>query len=253
MSITTLSDYGSIFQSKLMKFLIEDKMFFFKLHPVLRPEYFSDKKYRDLLKVIIKHFETYSDLPTYDVLSIYANKIVDIDRKDAMIRLINEVKIEDGNPEFFLDEALKFCKRNEIKETLIDSVDFLQNEDYEKIEDRLMSLMKKINIDISGHNYWENFDARSAMTRFNIIPTGWDPIDAITNGGLGAGELGVIAGGPGFGKCTSRNTKIDIEIEKIIIEDDNGMVNEYYPWENIKLPNGNIKLAKDIVDEDFSL
>jgi len=200
MSITTLSDYGSVFQNKLFKFLIEDKIFFFSLHGVLRPEYFSEKKYRDLYKVITKHYEKYSDLPPYNILKIYAQKISDNDKKESMIRLINEIQMEEGNSEFFLDEAIRFCKRNEIKETLIDSVDLLQNEEYEKIEERLMSLMRKINVDVHGHNYWENFDVRAAYTRYNLIPTGWDVVDSITKGGLGAGELGVVCAVAGAGK-----------------------------------------------------
>lgn len=198
--VVTLSDYGSIFQSKLLKFLIEDKTFFFRLSDILKPHYLVDKEYKDLYTIIKKHFEKYTELPSYDILKMYTQKVSDPDRKARFQKLINDIMSQDGDREFILDTAYTFCKRNEIKETMIDCITHLENEQYDEIETKFMDLIKRTNIDIDGHNYWENFDRRILETRYNIIPTGWDPLDFILNGGLGAGELGVAAGAPGFGK-----------------------------------------------------
>ncbi len=199
-TVVTLSDYGTTFQNKLFKFLIEDKEFFFKLLDILKPEYFSDKNYSDIFKVMLKHFEKFIEIPNYDILSMYARKIQDPDKRGKLLSILGEFKLQEGDREFILETAYVFCKRNEMKDTMIDCVDLLQKEEYEKIEERITDLIKKISVDTTGHNYWENFDRRVNDTRFNIVPTGWEILDSYLGGGLGSGELGVCAGAPGFGK-----------------------------------------------------
>ena len=71
----------------------------------------------------------------------------------------------------------------------------------------------------------------------NTIATPWDIINEITEGGIGdskTGELFIIAGSPGMGKCVGKNTKIDIQYNEIGIEIDNE-IKWYKPWEIVKI------------------
>lgn len=75
---------------------------------------------------------------------------------------------------------------------------------FDAVENILLQAIQKIDIEHNmDHDYWEGFDLRSENVRYNIRPTGWGDLDRRLNGGLGAGELGVIIAPTGFGKSYS--------------------------------------------------
>ena len=51
-----------------------------------------------------------------------------------------------------------------------------------------------------GHDYLEDFEERYSETARVTSPTPWDLINELMQGGLGAGELGVIVAPAGIGK-----------------------------------------------------
>jgi hypothetical protein len=66
----------------------------------------------------------------------------------------------------------------------------------------------------------------------------------ILNGGLGAGEIGVIVAATGVGKCSVRNTYVHVKYTSIRI---NGK--SYKPWDKVSTHRGVI-YARDIVETD---
>jgi archaellum biogenesis ATPase FlaH len=71
---------------------------------------------------------------------------------------------------------------------------------YDEIKSKIDSAMKAgADTDI-GHEYKKDVIARYTESARNTISTGWDVIDDLMDGGLAAGELGVVMAPAGIGK-----------------------------------------------------
>jgi len=51
-----------------------------------------------------------------------------------------------------------------------------------------------------GHEYIDHIEARFEQNNRQVITTPWDVVNAIMDGGLGAGEMGVFVAPAGIGK-----------------------------------------------------
>ena len=111
--------------------------------------------------------------------------------KTSIIDTLKEVMkhLEAEDMDFVQDETIKFCKNQKLKGAIMESVNLLQQGAMKAGADR----------DI-GHEYMSMIDDRFTETTRKTVPTGWDVIDDLMDGGLGPGELGVFVAPAGIGK-----------------------------------------------------
>ena len=82
----------------------------------------------------------------------------------------------------------------------MESVELLDTQQYDKITGVIDTAMRAgVERDI-GHEYITGFDERMTQQSRNCVPTKWDSINEIMDGGLAGGELGVIVAPAGIGK-----------------------------------------------------
>lgn len=82
----------------------------------------------------------------------------------------------------------------------MDSVDYLENGNYEKIKSVVDEAMKAGMERNIGHDYFEEVELRMSEMSRTTIRTNWNNIDSIMDGGLAPGELGIITACAGSGK-----------------------------------------------------
>ena len=76
----------------------------------------------------------------------------------------------------------------------------MDTQQYDKIKGVIDTAMRAgVERDI-GHEYITGFDERMTQQSRNCVPTKWDSINEIMDGGLAGGELGVIVAPAGIGK-----------------------------------------------------
>jgi replicative DNA helicase len=108
--------------------------------------------------------------------------------------------MESDDLTFVKDEILNFCKNQEIKRAIMDSVNLLQRGNYDEIKSKIDTAMKAGADTNIGLEYKSNISARYAEASRHTITTGWDVIDDLMDGGLAPGELGVVMAPAGIGK-----------------------------------------------------
>ena len=79
-------------------------------------------------------------------------------------------------------------------------MDLLENKDYDGIKNIIDEAMKAGTTKDLGHDYIESFKSRLEESARTTVKTPWDVVNDIMDGGLGAGELGVIVAPAGIGK-----------------------------------------------------
>jgi hypothetical protein len=112
----------------------------------------------------LKHFREYKCPPSKDVLKVKITEIENDILKTAILEQLKEVfrYMESDDLTFVKDEILSFCKNQEIKRAIMDSVSLLKMGSYDEIKNKIDSAMKAGADTNIGLDYKENISARYA-------------------------------------------------------------------------------------------
>jgi archaellum biogenesis ATPase FlaH len=197
-----LSEYGFGFQVKVIAAMFTDRTFLQQIADIIQADYFESEANSWILEVVLGHFRTYKTPPTKDVLKV---KVTEIDHDVLKVAVVEQLKevfryMESDDLSFVKDEILKFCKNQEIKHAIMDSVNLLKNGNYDEIKTKIDSAMKAGADTNIGHEYKSQVALRYNEAARHTITTGWDVVDDLMDGGLAPGELGVVMAPAGIGK-----------------------------------------------------
>ena len=131
-----LSDYGWGFQVKVLAAMFTDRLFLQQISDIIRAEYFDSDANSWLLDIILTHFREYKTPPSKDVLKV---KITEIENDILKATILEQLKdvfrfMESDDLTFVKDEILKFCKNQEIKQAIMDSVSLLKHGNFDEIK-----------------------------------------------------------------------------------------------------------------------
>jgi len=101
--------------------------------------------------------------------------------------------------DFVKDQFETFCKNQKLKDAIIRSTELLKRGEYDKIKHLVDEALKAGMKNEIGQNWIDDVNLRLENLR-NPTSTYMDAIDNITDGGLGPGEIGVVAAPSGVGK-----------------------------------------------------
>ena len=197
-----LSEYGYGFQVKVIAAMFTDRSFLQQIADIIQSDYFESDANSWLLEIILTHFREYKSPPSKDVLKVKVTEIDNDILKTAILEQLKEVfrYMESDDLSFVKDEILKFCKNQEIKRAIMDSVGLLKMGNYDEIKTKIDGAMKAGADTNIGLDYKANIAARYAEAARQTITTGWDVVDDLMDGGLAPGELGVVMAPAGIGK-----------------------------------------------------
>lgn len=198
----TLQFYGTGFQNKVLAVLIKDRTFLQQIHDIIEPSYFSSESAQWITSTVLKYFTQYKTPPTLEALKVYLDEIdVDLLKTTVLENLKEVIRYTDSTDlDFTKDRTLEFCKNQKIKAAILESVQLLQVGRYDDIKVAIDEAMKAGSDRNVGHEYLEDIAARFVENKRNTIPTPWDVINEIMDGGLGSGEMGVFVAPAGIGK-----------------------------------------------------
>jgi replicative DNA helicase len=182
--------------------LISDRSFIERIHDIIEVDFFESDANKWVVKESIKYFNEYKDLPTLTVFKIKLDEINDELLKRSIVDNLKLVyqKVSDSDLKFVKEQFLEFCKNQKLKNAIIESADLLALGQYEKIKNVVDHAMKAGMERNIGHDYSEDVEKRMSVMSRNCVKTNWTEIDTIMDGGLAAGELGIITACAGSGK-----------------------------------------------------
>lgn len=200
------SKFGKNFQEKLACLILSDRPFSEQIEEVLETDFFEFEHIRIFAKIVFDYRKKYKTHPSYSTLETLLKteleRYTEADRdmvEKFFIETISECgEMEDA--EFIKDLALDFCKKRKVYAAMVKSIDHLEHQRFDNIKIELETALNLGNDNNYGHDYKLDFEERYMFKTRSPISTGWDVIDEITDGGLGAGELGVCIAATGGGK-----------------------------------------------------
>lgn len=197
-----LSSYGYAFQIKVITSLMTDKGFLQQISDILTPTYFESDANQWVVNATLEYFKEYKTTPTLEVMKV---KLQDVDNDVLVTQIKEHLKdawkyTEATDLDFIKQQALDFCKNQEIKKAIIASVDLLKIGKYDEIKAKIDAALKSGGDKDIGHDYMSSIDERYAESVRYTKETPWDIVNELTSGGLGKGELGVFVAPAGIGK-----------------------------------------------------
>ena len=194
--------FGTSFQIKIISALLSDRIFLQTVYDILKPEAFDSEANEWLVKIILKHFDEFSKLPTLDVFKVEIDKVQRDVLKQSVLDNLKQVwnQLESDDLEYVKEQTLEFCKNQNFKGAILESVQLLEEGKFDVIKEKIDNAMKSGQDTDIGHEYKLDVKARYESNIRNVIPTGWDVIDELVDGGFGKGELILFAAPPGIGK-----------------------------------------------------
>ncbi len=196
--------YGKSFQEGLVQLIFEDRPFADQITEVLNINFIELEYLRVFLRKTLNFRERYDKHPSVEaMLTIIKTDIGDEDEtiqqqvKEYFTRMHTR---EVADPEYIKEISLDFCRKQNLKEAMLTSVNLLQNCSFDEISKVINDALKLGSENNFGYDYMADFEERF-MPRFRTpVTTGWKDLDGITGGGLGKSELGVVIAPTGAGK-----------------------------------------------------
>jgi len=203
-NVDTIAQFGPAFQSKVIAAMMVDPKFLGQSMDVVNPFFFDSDAGQWLVNKTIDYYQKYKLSPGLDY---FKAEMGDLQGKDTLrtevISLLREswtYTTHAGDLEYVQDKFLDFAKNQTLKIAILRSADLLQRGEYGQIKTLVDQAMKAGSQKDIGLMWSEDIDIRHIHSARDTMPTGWSSLDHYIDGGLGKGELGVIAAPSGAGK-----------------------------------------------------
>ena len=204
MTLQSIDQYGHGFQIKVISSLLTHKEFLTNIHDILSDEYFSNQAHKWIIKEILQYYDKYNTNTSMEVLKVEVQKVEnDVLKLSIKEQLREAYKSSDEDLKYVQEEFSTFCKNQHLKKALLGSVDLLKAGDYDSIKFMIENALKAGQDKNIGHEYNKDLEARFREDNRVTIPTPWEEINKLLQGGLGGGDFGLIFGNPGGGKSWS--------------------------------------------------
>ena len=255
--MSKLTQYGHSFQTKAIGILITDRDFLQQIADIVSPEYFDNDAGKWIIRKTLKYYNEYKTIPTMEVFKVelenLQQELQNVAVKDLLKQAYKASKATDLG--FVKDTFLDFCKNQTLKGALMKSVDLLELGDYDDIRSLIDKALKAGTERDIGHEYLAELEDRFREEARNTVETPWPLINKLLCGGLGQGDLGLIAGGPGGGKSWAlislgaQAVKLGFTVIHYTLELSEKYVGRRYDACFTEIPVGDVIDNKDIVKE----
>ena len=204
MTLNNMDQYGPQFQIKVLSSLLTHKEFLTNIHDILSEEYFNNQAHKWVISEILKYYDKYHTVPSMDVLKVELQKVTnDVLKVSIKEQLKLAYQASEEDLAYVQEEFANFCKNQQLKKALLSSVDLLKAGDYDSIKLMIENAMKAGQDKNVGHEYNKDIESRFREDSRKVVPTPWERVNDLTQGGLGNGDFGLIFGNPGGGKSWS--------------------------------------------------
>ena len=200
-----LGVFGKNFQENLCKLLVQDRAFCDQMQEVLDTGFFELKYLQVFAKKLFDYKDKYKTHPANGTLNSIFNTELELENdviqkqvKDFFVRVQAASELRDV--EYIKSVSLDFCKKQVLKDAMMKSVPLLNQCSFEEIEKLITKALRSGMDNDFGYDYIKDFEERFKFKARHPVGTGWNKIDNLTKGGLGAGELTVVIAPTGAGK-----------------------------------------------------
>ncbi len=155
------SKYGKQFQESLAQMILEDRPFADQIEEVVDTQFFELNYLRVFVKKIFSYRKKYGVHPTKEILASILRTELE-NHNDALQKQVRDyfarVLIKSVDDEDYIkDTSLDFCKKQKLKEALMQSVDLIQNSSYDEVRKVIDDALNLGTDNNFGHDFLKRF------------------------------------------------------------------------------------------------
>lgn len=211
--------FDGAFQTKIAAMAMSDHQFLNQAEGLLRPEYFENQAEATLVYLSLQHYREYKSTPDKATMiqlmkGALASKLIRADMKSDVIDAFNNLrKFDISNRQYVVDRVSEFARHQAMGQAILDSVEFVEKNQFDKIFEVVKSAMDVGAEDDNpaydffakiGERTQDRKDLLSGKKKKDGITTGIKRLDDnLYHGGWGKNELTVFMGAPKSGKSTA--------------------------------------------------
>jgi len=202
--IVNFGKYGKSFQEGLVQLIVQDRPFADQITEVLDLNFLELDYLRVFAHRVTSYRDRYSKHPSLEAINTILQ--TDLDKEDQVVRQqVHEyfdriINFDLDDAEYIKEQSLDFCRKQNLKDAMLQSVDLLQSCSFDEISKIINESLKLGSETNFGHDYLADFEERYLPKHRRPVTTGWNEVDLIAGGGLGKSELGVVVAPTGAGK-----------------------------------------------------
>lgn len=175
-------------QKLLLEYLISSTDVFSLCQPILRSKYFDVTLERSV-DFMLKYYNDYRAIPSPAQIQAETSNQLQLH------------KLTQDQTEYAIKEVETFCRRSAIKNSILESVQLYEKEDYGKIEANFRDAITTSVYRRAGVGLFENIcELLGRLEQQPAIPTGYYEFDQILGGGLRRKEMLLLSANSGGGK-----------------------------------------------------
>jgi replicative DNA helicase len=259
-NVDNLSKYGQSYQTKVVANLVVDRPFLEQVSDILETKYFEADTNKWIVDLTKRYFHKYKNTPTTDYFKTEVQKISDNTLQQNVLGQLKAVyqNTQHTDKEWVKSEFVTFCKNQNFKNVILNSVELLKSGQFDKIEKMVRDAVKVGQTADLGLDYKEDIEVRFEEVNRRTVATNWDVIDELMDGGLGPGELGVIVAPSGIGKTWvlsalgAAAVKAGKNVLHYTLELTQNYVGQRYDTIFTSIPSSDLKENKDEIKEKVS-
>ena len=198
------SRYGKSFQEGLCQLILDDRPFADQIGEVLNYNFLELSYLQAFVRKVYEYRENYGVHPSYKIMTTVLRTELDEESEAIQTQVRNYFSriynTDVEGKEYIKSASLDFCRKQKLKEAMLESVKLLHNSSFDQISKVINDALLLGADNNFGYDYVKDFEKRFVFRARNPVTTGWDKIDDICEGGLGRGELGVVIAPTGAGK-----------------------------------------------------
>jgi replicative DNA helicase len=201
----SFSSFGRAFQEKLAQLILSNRGFSDQIEEVIDVNFFELRFLQIFASKVFNYKREYQTHPSFDAIETILKK--DIEQESDLLKEQIRTFLEKiskshsvSDEDFIKSNALDFCKKQKLKEAMVKSIDLLQRCSFGEISEVINGALKLGLDNDFGYDYVRDFEKRFEIKSRKPVPTGWEEINRLIDGGLGRGELGVVIAPTGVGK-----------------------------------------------------
>ena len=200
----SFSKFGQSFQEQLGILILRDRVFADQMCEVLQPGFLEYEYLQEFTKEIFDYRNKYKVHPSekmlLSVLRSPGKNRDELLQQQLIDYFVRNHKKDIEGGEWIKERSLDFCKKQVLKEAILQSIDLMQTSSFDEISKLINEALLMGTSSDFGLDYVADFEERFKMTTRNPVTTGSSVLDEVLRGGLGAGELGTVVGASGAGK-----------------------------------------------------
>ena len=198
--------YGNDFIVKLIASVLVDTKFLLKCLDLEIWKYIQSQPHQWLMKQIVDYYVLYKGIISLDSLKLKLDNVKQIVLKQSIsnvyVSLLQTLdELQPQQRAFIQDTAINFCRRQELKFALVQSVQLWEsNGQYQQIYDIINKTRYKGRQTNLGVEYVDSFFDRHTMKTEKTIQSPWPIINTAIKGGFKQSKLYLILAPSGVGK-----------------------------------------------------